>query len=213
MKDPEDRPFQIAIGGAGEPTLHPEFPQFLKEIHSYGIVPNYTTNGMHLRREVLDATEKYCGGVALSYHPHIINIFNSAKETLAPLKRVHGIKLNVHVILGDKNSLDDLKRIYEEDIDLFDYIVVLPYQSVGRAKELEVESIWRDAFIWIESLPDSHQSKFAFGAIFYNWLKSNSLNLKMSIYEPEIFSGYRLMDESFNLVRKSSYDLDPKFEI
>lgn len=210
MKAPEERPFQIAIGGAGEPTLHPLFPQFLEDVHSYGIVPNYTTNGMHLNNENIKATMKFCGGVALSYHPHIRNVFDIAKRKLVSMKTSSGFKLNSHVILGDQQSFDDLRRMYEEDFDLFDYIVVLPYQAVGRGKQLTVESVWRHTFYWIESLPIEHQSKFAFGALFYEWLLKSDTKLKMSIYEPEMFSGYRLMDDSFETIRKSSYDLSVK---
>ena len=40
------RPFQVAIGGAGEPTLHPEFPEILKAFRivakkwSYWFIPD-----------------------------------------------------------------------------------------------------------------------------------------------------------------------------
>jgi hypothetical protein len=66
-----ERPFQVAIGGAGEPTLHPDFPLVLEAFTELGILPNYTTNGMHLTPEVLEATATYAGGVAVSTHEHI----------------------------------------------------------------------------------------------------------------------------------------------
>ena len=75
------KPFQIAIGSQGEPTIHPEFIAFLQTIYELGIVPNYTTNGITLasgNKELLDATEKYCGGVAVSsntWNPTINNIW------------------------------------------------------------------------------------------------------------------------------------------
>jgi hypothetical protein len=198
-----ERPFQIAIGGAGESTIHPDWVNFVKEVNSLGIMPNYTTNGMHLSEEVLQATEAYCGGVAVSYHPHIPLVFAKAIRTLSEIKT----RLNVHVILGDEESFAALQSIYYTYADKLDYIVVLPYQAAGRGKAIETKKVWLDAFEWINTV---ESSKFAFGALFYNFLLENKVGLNMSIYEPEIYSGYRMMDESYNLLRTSSYDLSPK---
>jgi len=197
------RPFQIAIGGAGESTLHPDWVEFVKNVNELGIMPNYTTNGMHLSESILKATEDYCGGVAVSYHPHISNVFDKSIQVLSKLKT----KLNAHVILGDEKSLQDLKSIYDKYGKVLDYIVVLPYQAAGRGKPIETKKVWLDAFNWINSV---QSEKFAFGALFYNFLLENEVPLEMSIYEPEIYSGYRMMDDSFMTLRKSSYDLSPK---
>lgn len=43
----EERPFQIAIGGAGESTMHPDWVEFVTEVNRLGILPNYTTNGIY----------------------------------------------------------------------------------------------------------------------------------------------------------------------
>lgn len=99
------RPFQIAIGGAGESTLHPQWIDFVKTVRELGILPNYTTNGMHLTDEILDATEKYCGGVAVSWHPHIEKFFHSSIEKYSKINT----KLNTHIIVGDDKSVSDLK--------------------------------------------------------------------------------------------------------
>lgn len=200
---PEDRPFQIAIGGAGESTIHPDWIPFVKRVNELGIVPNYTTNGMHLSDEILKATEDYCGGVAVSYHPHIKSVFHKAIEKLSKINT----KLNIHVIIGDEQSLIDLKEIYEQYNDVLDYIVILPYQAAGRAKEIDTENTWKEMFEWVNSVDSK---KFAFGALFYNWLKNHKIAIEMAIYEPEIYSGYRLMDDSYSTLRRSSYDLREK---
>ena len=206
--DPGQRPFQIAIGGAGESTLHPDWIPFVKKVNELGIVPNYTTNGMHLSDEILEATEKYCGGVAVSYHPHIKKVFSKAIEKLSSIDTI----LNVHVILGDKKSFDDLKEIFEKYKKVIKYFVVLPYQAAGRAKEskIDVEDTWSEMFDWVSTLDPNQQKQFAFGALFYEWLKDRDIKLDMCIYEPEIYSGYRLMDDSHMTLRKSSYDLTEK---
>lgn len=198
-----DRPFQIAIGGAGESTIHPGWIDFVKEVKSLGIMPNYTTNGMHLSNDILKATEDYCGGVAVSYHPHIEPVFTKAINQLKELKT----RLNVHVIIGDRQSLNSLKDMYDKYADVVDYFVILPYQAVGRAKQIQTEQTWKDTFNYINQVDSK---KFAFGALFYNFMLNNTIPLQMSIYEPEIYSGYRIMNETYNTLRKSSYDLQPK---
>lgn len=198
-----DRPFQIAIGGAGEPTMHPDFPEFVKTVRELGIVPNYTTNGMHLSEEVLNATEAYCGGVALSWHPHIEKVFHAAVAKLKPLKT----KLNVHIIIGTKQSLIDLKELYNQYKDVFDYFVILPYQAVGRASEMDVKFTWLEAFEWIKTV---NSKQFAFGALFYDFLKLNDVGLEMSIYNPDVYSGYILLNNNYNKIYKSSYELTEK---
>lgn len=200
-----DRPFQIAIGGGGEPTLHHDFISFIKEVRSLGIIPNYTTNGMHLTEEILKATEEYCGGVALSWHPHIKAIFHKAIKQLSSINT----KLNVHVILGTEQSLEDLKMLYAAYADIIDYFVILPYQPVGRAEEIQnVEHVWEKTFNFIEESTDT--TKFAFGALFYDYVKKTEPNLKMSIYDPDVYSGYKLLDDNYQKTYKSSYELIEK---
>ena len=205
--DENSRPFQIAIGGAGESTIHPDWIEFVKAVNELGITPNYTTNGMHLSEDIINATEKYCGGVAVSYHPHIKKYFHEAIYKLSDRTR-----LNVHLIIGSPDSLFDAQAIYENYKDRLEYFVMLPYQAAGRGKQIETEETWTKMFTWINSLPEERQKQFAFGALFYEWMLKNELPLKVDIYEPEIYSGYRMFDESYKTLRKSSYNLEPKFK-
>lgn len=198
-----NRPFQIAIGGAGESTLHPDWIPFVKAVRDLDIIPNYTTNGMHLSHDILRATEAYCGGVALSYHPHLRKYYDNALYSLRATKT----KLNTHIIIGDKKSLIDLQAIYETYKDVIEYFVVLPYQAVGRGKQIDTEETWDATFKWIAQLPIERQKQFAFGALFYPYLIKNVVNLDIDIYEPELYSGYRIFDDSYLSLRKSSYDL------
>lgn len=202
-KDMNDRPFQIAIGGAGEPTMHPDFCEFIRCVKDLGILPNYTTNGMHLTDSVLNATERYCGGVALSWHPHIFKVYHRAIPKLQNVTN----KLNTHVIIGTKESLTQLKTLYNTYERVFDYFVILPYQAVGRACEIETHKIWGEMFDWINSV---NSNKFAFGALFFDYLKNNNVKLDISVYDPDVYSGYRLMDERYKIIYKSSYDITVK---
>jgi len=207
--DIKERPFQIAIGGAGESTIHPHWIDFVKAVKELSIVPNYTTNGMHLSKEIINATIDYCGGVAVSYHPHIKNVFSESITKLEKI-REEKLKLNVHVIVGDNQSFLDLQMIYETFKDRLDYFVILPYQAAGRGISIDTKETWLKTFDWIGALPLERQTQFAFGALFFDFLKENTISLNVDMYEPEIFSGYRLLDDSYKLLRKSSYDLNPK---
>lgn len=206
--DINNRPFQIAIGGAGESTIHPDWIEFVRTVKDLGIVPNYTTNGMHLSEDILNATERYCGGVAISYHPHIKNVFHQAIKKFSSIKT----RLNIHLIIGSKESLIDAQTIYETYKDNIEYFVMLPYQAQGRGKQIEVDENWKQMFNWIDSLSSDRHKQFAFGALFYEWMLNNGVPLNIDIYEPEIYSGYRIFNESYKLLRKSSYNLEPKFD-
>lgn len=201
----EERPFQIAIGGAGESTMHPDWIEFVTEVKRLGIMPNYTTNGMHLTDDILEATENICGGVAVSWHPHIEKVFHKSMDKLSKIET----KLNIHLIVGEEGSLEQMQKIYDKYQNVVDYFVVLPYMPVGRAKFVDTNEVWKKSFEWIKTV---NQKQFAFGALFYEWLLENETGLPMSIYEPEVFSGYRIMDGNYMNLYKSSYDLTLKNE-
>lgn len=200
-----EKPFQVAIGGGGEPTLHPEFIPAMKAFYDLGITPNYTTNGMHLTEDVLEATRKYSGGVAVSCHPHLDKVWKKAVKTLTE----NNIRTNVHIIIGEPNSVNRFKQIYDEFNGIVEYFVLLPYQAVGRAQEVNTK---KEFDLLFDGLP-SNITNIAFGALFYEYILQNpdkTKKLNISIYEPETMSGYMMMDEN-PIIRKSSYDLQPKF--
>ena len=203
-----EKPLQLAYGGEGEPTMHPDFPEVLKTTHDLQIMPNYTTNAMHLSDKIIDATSKYCGGVAISCHPHLKKIWEKGVKKLNEA----GINTCLHIILGGPGSNDEFWRIYDS-IKNIHYYVVLPYMVAGRAKKIDAEREWN--LFFKEALvrkPDD----VSFGALFYDYFLRNReimTKLNVSIYEPEVLSGYRIFDDSYKLLRKSSYDLSPKFKI
>lgn len=88
---------QIAIGG-GEPTLHPKFVEILKTTREFGIIPNYSTNGDCLTKDIIDATKNYCGAIAISIYNEI-----EKYESLVKLLKSSNILVNFHFILTDEN--------------------------------------------------------------------------------------------------------------
>ena len=120
--------FQVALGG-GNPNQHPDFIEILEYTASKGVVPNYTTNGRGLSREILEATRKHCGAVAVSaYEP-----FNETAETIETLTKC-GIKVNVHFIL-DSESIDLAIAWLQEPpafLSGINAIIFLNYKPSGR---------------------------------------------------------------------------------
>lgn len=194
--DENQRPFQVAIGGAGEPTLHPEFISILKKFYDTGIVPNYTTNGMHLTDEIIDATKKYSGGVALSCHPHLDKVWKKATYRYYEA----GIRTNLHVIISDKKSIDRFFEIYKEFHGIVEYFVLLPYTVKGRATETTLD--FDDLFNRLKEMKDVKD--IAFGANFYPYLMNNDISwLDVSLYEPEILSKYLVMNDDMPIYASS----------
>jgi hypothetical protein len=160
-------------------------------------VPNYTTNGTELTKKILEATQKFCGGVAVSCHTHLEKYWHDAIFNLADL----GTQVNVHIIISDKESVDYFKEVYNNYDRTVAYFVLLPYISQGRATEKEV------CYDYLTKTLDSMAlGQVAFGAGFYEYLQGK--DYPVSLYEPELMSGY-LDAKDLNLY-KSSFDLTLK---
>jgi len=205
--DENQRPFQVAIGGEGEPTLHPEFIDALSAFKRLDIMPNYTTSGMFVNERMLHATKEYCGGVAVSCHKHLKRYWDGALYGFRHL----GIRVNFHIIIGEENSVEYFYRLYEEYKNEIDYFVLLPYQAVGRAAKVNVEKEFTNLFT---SLKERPVKNVAFGALFYDFIRKNEKicgNLDIAIYEPESLSGYVKMNTENLRILKSSYNPIPKF--
>jgi organic radical activating enzyme len=190
------KPFQIAIGG-GNPNSHPKFIELLKKTFELGITPNYTTNGMDITDEIIQATKKYCGGVAISCHSHLAQYWRNATERLLG----NGVIVNFHLIISDKDSVNNFITIYKEYKNKIDYFVLLPYITQGRAKQIDTVGSKNYLF---EKLKKINLNKIAFGANFYKDIKQRPW-IKASLYAPEGFSKY--LDLKDMKVYKSSFNL------
>jgi MoaA/NifB/PqqE/SkfB family radical SAM enzyme len=131
FKGLKEAPYQIAFGG-GEPTAHPEFPWFLEYTRSKGTVPNYTTAGHILRDNVFEATNKYCGGVALTYHAFKgPEYFKKTYDTWRSRLDAR-VQLNVHVLF-DKDVADNLLDLQDIGLKNLNIVLLAYYPNVGRA--------------------------------------------------------------------------------
>jgi sulfatase maturation enzyme AslB (radical SAM superfamily) len=199
-----EKVFQVALGGMGEPTLHPDFGKVLEAFHKLQIVPNYTTNCQHLTPEIINLTKKYCGGVAVTAHPHLEKFWKRGIKLLTE----NGIRTNIHVIISDKESIDKMDEIKIEFPEGIDYFVLLPYINVGFAAKNKKEI----DYDYLEQWLDLHNfADIAFGANFYEFLKKTK-KWDVSLYEPEIMSKYLVMNEDMYLYKSSFDTAKPVFD-
>jgi len=128
--------FQIALGG-GEPLLHPEFVDILRITREeFGMIPNYTTNGKFFNQDIIEATKKWCGAIAISYDPYRKDVsLDELRQTGIILKK-ENIKTNIHYVLSEKtiqHAIKILKGYYDEFFNIYNAIIFLTYKPTGRA--------------------------------------------------------------------------------
>lgn len=194
------KPFQIAFGG-GEPTLHPYFVDLLQACYNRGITPNYTTNGMWVTNNatnILKATIEYCGGVAVSAHPHLEKYWREAVK----LYLENGVHTNLHVIIGDTNSIDIFNKIYQEYTGKVKYFVLLPLSNQGRSTTCF--NNWE----YLKNSINGSPRDIAFGANFHPYLAKDHKRFPVSIYDPESMSAY--LDLETMKVYKSSFSTEER---
>jgi len=127
--------FQVALGG-GNPNQHPQFIEILQMTREkYNIVPSYTTNGRGLTKEVLKATKKYCGAVAVSVYEPI----SETKKALELLKSF-GIKVNLHYVLDSKSIKQAIKWLKENNelFNMCNAVIFLNYKPIGNGKNYDL---------------------------------------------------------------------------
>lgn len=201
-KSLNDRCLQTAIGGAGESTLHPDFPEVLKTFRELDIVPNYTTNAMHLNDRVMEATVKYAGGVAITLHRHLEHHWRKGIKKLLE----NNVRTNFHIIISDKESIDFLDSVYKEYSGKVEYFVLLPYMNVGFAAKNPKQLDYTYLEEWMDR--NYKTGDIAVGANFYDWLVKNQNRYSLSLYPPEIMSKYVILDDNISLYN-NSFEMKP----
>lgn len=124
--------FQVALGG-GEPLEHPDFMAIIEATVQRKIVPNFTTNGLHLTEETVEKLKGKVGAIALSaagirdIDPDKVKIMNRA-----------GIKTNIHFVLSHQ-TIDEaiglLEGRYNHLLEGVNGLIFLTYKPKGRAEE------------------------------------------------------------------------------
>ena len=196
------KPFQVAIGGAGEPTMHPDLPEFLKTLRQLDIVPNYTTNGMHLPPKVLEAADKYVGGVSVTLHPHLEKHWRRALDAYSELN----VKLHVHQIIYNKDDIARIEHFIQEYPNVV--VVLLPFQHVGFGANYTKQDLEFYDELFDVIVENGWESRIAYGAGFYEYLGENN-PVGASLYGPHDYSCYLDLDNDGTLFRTSFEWNDP----
>ena len=125
--------FEVALGG-GEPTLHPNFLQILKEFRSQHIVPNFTTKNLgwlrdeSLRDKILEA----CGSFAYS-----VSTRKDVADLAELMEKVGGNrnprnKFSVQYVL---NTGGDLYGVLDEASKHWMRVTLLGFKTTGFGKD------------------------------------------------------------------------------
>jgi len=127
------RCFQFALGGRGDPELHPDFEAILDYTRTFNIVPNFTTSGYGLTKEHALITKKYCGAVAVSWYrqDHTLQSIHTLLEA--------GNKVNIHYVLGN-HTIDEFIYLLENNKfpDGINRIILLLHKPVGLGQQKNV---------------------------------------------------------------------------
>lgn len=214
-----NKPFQIAIGSTGEPTIHPEFCKFLEIVFNTNVVPNYTTNGLvlndydnpngkyyNLAKEIIKATQKYVGGVAVSFGNEYVR--NEAHHAVDILIEYGNTNVNIHHIISNKQSVDDFISEWISYGDKILYHVLLPLMPAGRSKK----GVEKGTFEYLENkIKELNIKNVAFGAHFIDTLKTSKI--KTWLYPSESFSKNIILEKDLIKITPSSFNLNPIKEI
>jgi len=144
---------QVALGGRGDPNLHPRFGEIIEYARSNGVVPNYTTSGIHMTDTQIEIS-KMCGAVAVS--DYLSDFTYSAISRLMDA----GIKTNIHMIFS-RYTFDSAMKIVcgfnpwktsqniqaksQVDMDRLNAVIFLLFkpQGTGRDKRDMIPHQWQ----------------------------------------------------------------------
>lgn len=210
-----DKPYQIAIGSSGEPTIHPMFCDFLETVYNTNVVPNYTTNGIILSywnkpgkrfyllaNKILDYTKRFCGGVAISFGNESLRKY--AKNAVNGLIEKGEVNINLHHIISDIKSVDEFIEIWKEYGDKIAYHVLLPLMPSGRSSK----GIEDGVFEYLENkIKELDMKNIAFGAHFIKSLENSKI--KTWLYPAESLSKNVILTKDKVQITPSSFDMNP----
>ena len=205
-----EKPFQIAIGSTGEPTIHPEFTEFLETVFSTSVVPNYTTNGIILSKygkspiadSIMEATSNFVGGVAVSFSNLLIR--HQAEQAVENLIKYGNTNVNIHHIISTKESVDNFIQTWLYYGDDILYHVLLPLMPSGRS----TKGIEDGVFEYLEEQVEKNNIKnVAFGAHFINALQTSKI--KTWLYPAESLSKNVILTKDKVQITPSSFNLNP----
>lgn len=149
---------EVALGGAGSPNEHENFVEIVKYAKDNGIIPNYTTSGIELTDEEIQATKNNCGAVAISWYKQPYT-YKSIERFLEA-----GVKTNIHYVLGNSSIDEAIDRIKNNSFPKgINAVIFLMYKPIGCVKENNVLNINDPRVQEFYSLVDNNSCDFKIG--------------------------------------------------
>jgi len=207
----QNKVFEVAIGG-GEPTLHPDFVEILRDFRSNGIVPNFTTRNLAwLRSEQREEILNLCGSFAVSTEKaeDITKLANSL--------RYHGVdfkKVTLQFIAGASDKWRFRQLIQTAIKEGLTY-TILGYKTTGRGNSFKPASSAEDCWnILMELLEENKYMRVGIDTVFAEQIKTQLQASKVSpvFYHTQdgIFSCY--IDAVKKMIAPSSYCEESKYK-
>lgn len=127
---------QVALGGRGDPNLHPQFAEIIEFARKHDVVPNYTTSGKNITTDQIEIS-KMCGAVAVSYY--------ASGFTFSALNRLMlaGIKTNIHYMFTQFSQPFAMTLLRGSewpsvDTDRLNAVIFLLFKPQGSGRDLTV---------------------------------------------------------------------------
>ena len=150
--------FEVALGGNGSPNEHEDFVKIVKYARENEIVPNYTTSGIELTDEQIQATKEYCGAVAVSWYRQDFT-YNAIERFIKA-----GCKTNIHYVLGNDSIDEAIERLSNNDFpEGINAVIFLMYKPLGCVKHNNVLKIDDDRLKTFYELLDNGNFNFKVG--------------------------------------------------
>jgi len=122
--------FQVALGG-GEPLEHPELIDIVEMTRQFGVVPNITTNGIHVTPVIASHLSGKVGAIAVSVSDIKSYPVSSVRHFVEA-----DIRTNIHFLLR-KASLSQATAIlngeYDDMLKGVNAVIFLTHKAKGRA--------------------------------------------------------------------------------
>lgn len=127
---------QLALGGRGDPDQHENFEEILKICRQNFLIPNFTTSGYGITREIAALCKEYCGAVAVSWYRS--DYTSKAIQLLLDA----GVKTNIHYVLAKNSISEAIDRLKNNDFPKgINAVIFLLHKPVGLGKAENVLNI------------------------------------------------------------------------
>lgn len=167
----QNKVFQVALGGAGDPNKHKDFENILQITRVAGIVPNLTTSGIFLTDKEIEIMKKYCGAVAVSFYSRLKkningNYIETNPDTLLAIQKLADSKciVNVHYVISIDTIDEAITRLkfglFPKGINALIFIL---YKPVGFGKQEKTLSLNNTSFKKFLQLIQEQKFEFKIG--------------------------------------------------